>query len=137
RSGRPFAMMVLELANHASLAREHGSESAERALVLAAASLKRVVREIDTVARVGDQQFAVLMEGPCSLDEANAMATHAVAQGLRETSDLPEGAALRFHVALCVLPLMGLDAAATLQSLLQEVELIAPNARKTIRLVKG
>jgi hypothetical protein len=32
---------------------------------------------------------------------------------------------------------MGLDAAATLQTLLQEVELIAPNARKTIRLVRG
>lgn len=137
RSGRPFAMMVLELANHASLAREHGSECAEQALVLAAASLKRVVREIDTVARVGDQQFAVLMEGPCSLDEANAMATHALAQGLRETSDLPEGATLRFHVALCALPLVGLDAVATLQTLLQEVELIAPNARKTIRLVRG
>jgi diguanylate cyclase (GGDEF)-like protein len=84
RNGRPFALMVVELANHAALARELGREGAERALVLAASRLRRVVRDTDTVARVGAQHFAVLMDSPCSLDEANAIATHAVAQGLRE-----------------------------------------------------
>jgi predicted signal transduction protein with EAL and GGDEF domain len=33
RNGRPFALMVVELANHAALARELGREGAERALV--------------------------------------------------------------------------------------------------------
>jgi diguanylate cyclase (GGDEF)-like protein len=91
RNGRPFALMVVELANHAALARELGREGAERALVLAASRLRRVVRDTDTVARVGAQHFAVLMDSPCSLDEANAMATHAVAQGLRENEVLPHG----------------------------------------------
>jgi diguanylate cyclase (GGDEF)-like protein len=136
RMGRPFAMMVVELANHGSLLREHGREGAERALVLAAARLKTVVRDIDTVARVGNQHFAVLMESPCTPDEANAMATHVVALGLRNSAILPGGAALRFHVALGLLPMPGLDAPGSLEKLMEEVRQIAPDARKTIRLVK-
>jgi len=136
RSGRPFALMVVELANHAALARELGREGAERALVLAASRLRRVVRDTDTVARVGGQHFAVLMESPCTLDEANAMATHAVAQGLRENEVLPPGSSLRFHVALGLLPMVDLDAAASLDGLLAELKGIGPDARKTIRVVK-
>jgi len=137
RSGQPLALMVVELANLDSLTREQGAEGADRALVLAASRLKRVVRDTDMVARVGQPHFAVLMESPCSLDEANAIATHAVAQGLRTSSALSDGATLRFHVALATLPLANLDAQATLQKLLQELKLITPDARKTIRLVKG
>jgi len=136
RNGRPFALMVVELANHAALARELGREGAERALVLAASRLRRVVRGTDTVARVGAQHFAVLMDSPCSLDEANAMATHAVAQGLRENEVLPPGASLRFHVALGQLPMVDLDAEATLDMLLAELKAISLDARKTIRVVK-
>jgi len=136
RNGRPFALMVVELANHAALARELGREGAERALVLAASRLRRVVRGTDTVARVGAQHFAVLMDSPCSLDEANAMATHAVAQGLRENEVLPPGASLRFHVALGQLPMVDLDAVATLDMLLAELKAISLDARKTIRVVK-
>ena len=65
------------------------------------------------------------------------MATHVVAQGLRDSSVLPVGATLRFHVALGILPLPGLDAEGVLKKLLQELKLIAPDARKTIRMVKG
>ena len=135
--GRPLALMVVELANLDRLTREHGSEGADRALVLAASRLKTVVRDIDTVARVGKPHFAVLMESPCSLDEANAIATHVVAQGLRTSSALSDGATLRFHIALATLPMAELSAEATLQKMLQELKLITPDARKTIRLVKG
>jgi diguanylate cyclase (GGDEF)-like protein len=137
RTGRPFAMMVVELANHAHLQRDHGREEAERGLVLAAARLKTAVRDIDTVARVGNQHFAVLMESPCTLDEANAMATHVVAMGLRTSAALPDGATLRFHVVLGMLPMPGLDAQRTLEKLMQELRLMTSDARKTIRLVKA
>ena len=137
RTGRPFALMVVELANLDRLTRDNGSDGADRALVLAASRLKSVVRDIDTVARVGNPHFAVLMESPCTLDEANAIATHVVAQGLRTSSDLSDGGTLRFHIALVMLPMAKLDALAMLQSLLQELKLITLDARKTIRLVKA
>lgn len=136
-TGRPLAMMVVELVNHPTLAREHGREGADRALVLAATRLKAVVRDIDTVARVGNQHFAVLMESPCTQEEANAMATHVVAQGLRSSDVLPDGALLRFHVALSILPMAEFDARGTLQRLLQELRLFSSDARKTIRMVRA
>ena len=132
----PFALMVVELANHGALARELGREGGDRALVLAASRLRRVVRDTDTVARVGGQHFAVLMQSPCSLDAANAMATHVVAQGLRESEVLSPGTILRFHVALGPLPMAELDAAASLDLLLAELKDITAESRKTIRLVK-
>lgn len=137
RPGHSLAMMTVELANHAALARDHGRESAERALVLAAARLKAVARDIDFVARVGDQHFALVMESPCTLEEASAMTTHVVAQGLRPSSMLPGGATLRFHIAYAALPLRTLDAQDTLALLLSELRQITPDSRKTIRLVNS
>ncbi len=136
RPGHALALMTVELANHAALARDHGRESAERALVLAAARLKAVARDIDLVARVGEQHFALLMESPCTLDEAGAMTTHVVAQGLRPSSALPGTATLRFHVAYASLPVHALDAEDTLALLLDELRKIPLDSRKTIRLVR-
>ena len=128
--------MVVDLANHGALARELGREGGERALVLAASRLRRVARDVDIVARVDGQHFAVLMPSPCSLDEANAMATHVVAQGLRESEVLPPGTSLRFHIALATLPMADLDAAATLDLLQAELKDITSDSRKTIRVVR-
>ena len=135
-AARPFALMVVELANHGALARELGREGGDRALVLAASRLRRVVRDVDVVARVGAQHFAVLMPSPCSLDEANAMATHVVAQGLRESEVLSPGTSLRFHVTLGLLPMAELDAVAALDLLLAELKDITAGSRKTIRVVR-
>lgn len=76
------------------------------------------------------------MDSPCSPDEANAMATHAVAQGAARE----RGAAARpqpaLSVALGQLPMVDLDAEATLDMLLANRRPSAPHARKTIRVVK-
>ncbi|MBK8073437.1 MAG: diguanylate cyclase [Ramlibacter sp.] len=137
KPGRQAALVLIELANHAALSREHGREAADRALVLAAARLRNVVRDIDTLARVGDQHFALLMDSPCAVDEVNAAATRAVALGLRPSSSLPPGAHLRFHVTHTMLPLPGVDADGTLQRLQQSLRDIAPDARKTIRALEA
>jgi hypothetical protein len=57
-------------------------------------------------------------------------------RGLRENEVLPPGASLRFHVALGQLPMVDLDAEATLDMLLAELKAISLDARKTIRVVK-
>lgn len=136
RPGRHFALVVVDMANYPALAREFGREVADRALVLAAARLRTVVREGDVVARVGPQHFALLLESPCQLDEANAIATHVVAQGLRPSGTLPGVDSLRFHVVLAIAPVGGRDAEGLLGHLLQELEQITLDARKTIRILR-
>jgi diguanylate cyclase (GGDEF)-like protein len=128
-------LLLVDLSNHAGLLQEYGSEAAERSLVLAASRLRSVLRDVDTAARVGAHQYALLIEAPCSPQEALDVATHAVARGLRASEVLPATAHLKFHVALAILPDGQRDAEAWLNHLLTEVRHIGPDARKTIRPV--
>lgn len=55
-----FLLTLCAIAEFPALAQRHGTEFAERLLREFGASLARNVREVDTVARVGDGRFAVL-----------------------------------------------------------------------------
>lgn len=98
------ALLVVELSNHADLRLRMGRETADRALVVAAARLGRVVRDVDTVCRVTDTRFAVLIEGPCRPEQLRLLAQHIVAKGLEPGSLLPDDTSLRFRVATTLLP---------------------------------
>lgn len=98
------ALMLVELVNHAAIVQQHGPEMGDRALVLAASRLRGIIRDVDTAARMGSNQFAVLVEGPLTADEASAMATQVVAHGLRPSELLPSDVSLRFHVVLAMVP---------------------------------
>ncbi len=100
RSRQPFALLLVNLANLARLEKTHGRETADRAVVLAAACLRAVAHASDTVARVGDTEFALLIDGPIGLQAANAVATRILSSGLRPTDQLPDAEPLRFHIAL-------------------------------------
>lgn len=98
------ALLLVELSNHADLRLRLGRETADRALVVAAARLSRVVRDVDTVCRVTDTRFAVLIEGPCRPEQLRLLAQHIVAKGLEPGSMLPDDTSLRFRMATILLP---------------------------------
>jgi two-component system, sensor histidine kinase LadS len=100
RYRQPFALMLIHVTNLAALQKKHSRETADRALVMAAARIRHVAGATDTVARVGDTEFALLMEGPVSLDTANDVATKLLAAGLRATIELPEGEPLKFNITV-------------------------------------
>lgn len=104
RYNHSCGLLVVELANHADLRLRLGREAADRALVVAAARLTRVVRDVDTVCRVSDTRFAVLVEGPLPQEQLRLLAQHMVAKGLEPASMLPEDTSLRFRLATTLLP---------------------------------
>lgn len=97
-------LLLVELANHADLRMRMGPETSDRALVVAAARLTRVVRDVDTVCRVTPNRFAVLIEGPRRLDHIKLLAQHIVAKGLEPGSTLPDDTTLSFRVVSTLLP---------------------------------
>ncbi|MBX3657006.1 MAG: diguanylate cyclase [Ramlibacter sp.] len=127
------ALLVVRLANLDSIVLEHGREAGDRALVLATSLLRHVVTDVDLVARVGEQQFALLLDGPTTEAAAQACATRVVASGLRESEALPGGVTLRFHVAAAILPDGPRDAASSLKWLQDVVAEMAKDTRKSIR----
>jgi two-component system, sensor histidine kinase LadS len=127
------ALLVLKISNFRDLAAEFGPETADRALVVAASLLRRAAADIDLEARVGDHHFALLLEGPTTPEAALNRAQELVARGLRSSTVLPSGTAIKFHVAIGLLPHQEFDGAASLAWLLEAVNAMPPDARKAIR----
>lgn len=82
RAGHQVGLLLVELGNHADIQAEYGREAADKAMVVAAARLSEVVRDFDTVCRVDDTRFAMLVEGPQQTEDIRRLAQHVVAKGL-------------------------------------------------------
>lgn len=63
RFGGCFSLMVGALEDYRALRKEEGRALAERLLVYSAVVLGQTVREADVLARVGEEEFAVLLPG--------------------------------------------------------------------------
>jgi len=131
--GHRCALLVVRLANHDTIVAQHGKDTGDRAMVLSASRLRRSITDVDLAARVGDQHFALLLEGPTTDVTAQACATRVVASGLRESEVLPMGVTLRFHVAAAMLPDSARDAVSCLQWLTTLVDDMPADTRKSIR----
>jgi two-component system, sensor histidine kinase LadS len=127
------ALMVLNISNFDALADEFGRDTADRALVVAASLLRRAATDIDLEARVGEHHFALLLEGPTTAEQAMNRAQELVARGLRSSTALPAAATIKFHVAVALLPHEALDAAGSLNWLVEAVNAMPPDVRKLIR----
>lgn len=127
------ALMAVKLGNYEQIASEHGREIAERALVVAAAAVHHAASDIDLAARIGDRDFALLLEGPTSAETVIARAQQIVAKGLQHSASLPRAVTLKFQVATALLPDKELGADASLKWVQEVVHAMRPDTRKLIR----
>ncbi len=125
----------MRLTNHPEMAEDLGRETANRALVVTASILRQCATDIDLAARVGEHDFALLIEGPTSGDAALARAQQIVARGLQEAKVLPRSTTLRFHVAVALLPDHELNARRCLKWLDEACEAMRVDPRKAIRAI--
>ena len=129
------ALLLVKLANHDQIASEHSRDTLDRALIVTGAYMRRAATDIDLAARVGEREFALLIEGPTTPDVASSRAQQVVAGGLRQTQALPPDVTLRLSVAVAMLPDDPPDAETTLQWVSAALAAIRPDARKQIRPV--
>lgn len=139
RHPRPLALLLVNLSSLAGLQKQHGREIADRAMVMAAACIRGIAHPADTLARVGDTQFALLLQGPLNLDAANDVATRILASSLRPAHHLPGAEPLRFHIAVGYIGkgagLAAAQAEASLAQMLKVVASMNDGSRKAIRQV--
>jgi diguanylate cyclase (GGDEF)-like protein len=140
RYQQPCALLLINLSNLAALQQQHGRETGDRAMVMAASRIRAAARATDTVARVGDGQFALLMEGPMSSDSVNDVATKILASGLRPSRELPDADPLVFHIAIGYMPEPGRlaksEAPGYLNRMVQAVKDMNDGSRKAIRMIQ-
>ncbi len=97
-------LVLVDLANHEEIVAQEGRQIGDRALVTAAAQLTALVHDVDTVCRVDDTRFAILLEGPCLPDKLQALGQHIIAKGLVYAQPLPRHITLRYRLATLALP---------------------------------
>lgn len=120
RQKQSFALMLIELANHAEIVSSDGRAVGDRALVVAASRLSSNVSEHDTVCRIDDLRFAVLVEGPVDAKTVRQLAQQIVARGLSETDLMPNQLSLRFRIVTAMLPDPSIESQPTSESELHQ-----------------
>lgn len=127
------ALLAVRIANIDTIRHDYGQDTVEKALVVAASHLRRAATDIDLAARVGDNEFALLLESPTTAVAASSRAQQLVAEGLRQATALPHSVTLKFHVAVALLPHEDLDAEASLHWVVDALNQMPADTRKLIR----
>jgi diguanylate cyclase (GGDEF)-like protein len=133
RQNHASALLGIKLANYDSILSTFGRETAEKALVVTASVLRSAITDIDIAARVGNHEFALLLEGPTTPAIATECAQQVIARGLQQSAALPPTAVLRFNIAVALLPDKDLDGVASMRWLHEAVHAMPPDSRRAIR----
>ncbi len=74
RNNKPLALLFVDLNDFKPVNEEHGHHIGDRLLRVVARRLMAAVREVDTVARIGGDEFAVILEAITDAGDAAAVA---------------------------------------------------------------
>jgi diguanylate cyclase (GGDEF)-like protein len=103
RRGEGAAVAVIELANYEWIQKTRGAEAVEEALLRSVIKLRRLVRDVDTAGRLGENRFGLILEGVSVRKPMSVVASRLVAAGLMEEPGRPKDVVLHFHVTAVVL----------------------------------
>lgn len=120
------SVLLVDIVNLERLRRDYGSALMPEIPVRVAGRLLSIARDVDSVARLSEHRFGMLVEGPLDEEEAKQLGVRVVARCLMPVRNKPEGWVPRVHVAQAIVPRAGseaLDVIAALEDLLCSVSL--------------
>jgi diguanylate cyclase (GGDEF)-like protein len=136
RDGESSAVMYIDLVNHARIRELFGSSAAEQSLLRSVIKLRRLLRDVDTVARVGEARFGVILEGASSRSSVTERAARLIAAGLMPLPGLKPDVTLQFHVAALLLNERPLEAEEVETALDAQLSRMSPRTRRPIRFIQ-
>jgi diguanylate cyclase (GGDEF)-like protein len=136
RDGESAAVMYIDLVNHGRIRELFGSAAAEQSLLRSVIKLRRLLRDVDTVARVGEARFGVILEGASSRSSVTERAARLIAAGLMPLPGLKPDVTLQFHVAALLLNERALEADQVDGALAGQLAQMSPRTRRPIRFIQ-
>jgi two-component system, sensor histidine kinase LadS len=131
------AIVMISLVNYPTIAHAHGLPVAEQSILRAVIKLRKVVRDVETVARIGTSHFGLILEGTTHRSRVTDIGARLIAQGLMPLPGLVPEVTLQFHLAAVVLrelPGADQDIKASLQGLLKGM---SARTRRPIRFLEA
>ena len=136
RHKEPAAVVYIELVNYRYIKKNWGLAVAEQSLLRSVIKLRRILRDVDTVGRVDEACFGLILEGVSSRTPVTALAARLIAAGLMPLKGLKPDVVLQFHVAgvlLCERAGSELDIDQDLSALLRNM---GARTRRPIRFLE-
>lgn len=103
------AMLLVDIGNIDQIRRQFDADSARELTLRVAGRLLSVAREIDTVARLSEHRFGILLEGPLHADEVAEAGPRIVARCLMPFKGRPLEWSAHVRVAQALIPMDGSD----------------------------
>ncbi|HTH77543.1 MAG TPA: 7TM diverse intracellular signaling domain-containing protein [Ramlibacter sp.] len=131
------AIVFIDLVNYAAIKAQFGTAAAEQSLLRSVIKLRRLLRDVDTVSRIGEARFGLIIEGVASRIAVTDRAARLIAAGLMPLKGLKPEVTLQFHIGAVLLDeRMGEpnELAAALHELLAGM---SPRTRRPIRFLEG
>lgn len=137
RTGEDAAVMYIDLVNHGPIRNHFGGAVAEQSLLRTVIKLRRLLRDVDTVSRVGEARFGVILEGASARSSVTERATRLIAAGLMPLPGLKPDVTLQFHIAALLLSEQSLEDGQIQEALAAQLERMSPRTRRPIRFVQS
>jgi diguanylate cyclase (GGDEF)-like protein len=135
RDGESAAIVYIDLVNHARIRETFGTAAAEQSLLRSVIKLRRLLRDVDTVSRVGEARFGVILEGASSRASVTERAARLIAAGLMPLPGLKPDVTLQFHIAALLLNERSLEADEVQAALSAQLARMSPRTRRPIRFI--
>lgn len=129
------AVLLIDLVNSEQIRRDFGRRAAEELPLRVAERLLSTARDIDSAARLAEQRFGMLVEGPFSAEEAATLGPRIVARCLMPYKGLPEDCAAQIRVAYALVPRQGPTAEIALARLAQKLAGVPPQSKRAVFLL--
>ncbi|MBI5278399.1 MAG: diguanylate cyclase [Burkholderiales bacterium] len=136
RDGEDSAVVLIDLVNYPRIKHHFGSAVAEQSLLRSVIKLRRLLRDVDTVSRLGEARFGVILEGATSRSAITDRAARLIAAGLMPLKGLKPEVTLQFHIAAVQLRERMMEPDETLEALSDLLGSMSPRTRRPIRFLK-
>lgn len=132
----PVALVLVNITNLEHIRTTMGDTTAEQCMLRAVIKLHRVLRDVDTAARIDTARFAMLLEGASSRQAVTERLVKLVASGLVPLQGLEPEVTLQFQAACLLLQENPLPAEQALADLSDVLAHISPRTRRPIRFLE-